>query len=120
MAGTACKELVVAYVYVEQAARVHRSLIQPLTMRLLMVAACVLARKTCSDEEITTRQCWNTSLSYAPDLLDANHLVTIKVQLLKLCGWTLPTSVNFESYAAHLFAAADSHRKRRVAPPAMY
>jgi hypothetical protein len=84
------KELVVAYVVVEQV--VHRApwTLRTYTLRPLLVGACVLAVMCCNDYHTSTTWCAR-KLAHLLTAVDARRLERVVMATFQNAGWWIPT-----------------------------
>ena len=100
------KDIVVAYAFVERLVRKSSASLQLCTLRSVILTACVLARKTCSDYKITTKECWEVLWDGYTLNISSTALSIMMHAFLKTADYVVSTRICFQSYANALFHAA--------------
>ena len=112
-------DLVVAFMIVESCLRANKAILTTFTVRPLLVASCVIARKLLCDRMLT--------LGWACDALcdvfsglGVGLLEALELQVLVVLDWRFPMrSATYQTYADALFNVATAEDGTYIAPPVM-
>ena len=109
-------QLIVAFVIVELSLRKRAAIITTHSLRPLLLAACVIARKLLSDMEFTLG--W--ACDQISDVLTGLHvelLAALEIQLLLVIGWRFPMKgESYQIYADALFNVASAQSSTHIPP----
>ncbi len=108
--GCDATELVTALVLIERAMRKDNTVLQPYTMRLLLLAALAIAAQNGTDVELTLGR-MRRSVAGSLDALEPRALGKAQRQLFRLVGWSIPNDLaTYRTYAHHLTVYANAVR----------
>jgi len=105
--GCDATELVTALVLIERAVRVDSTVLQPYTMRLLLLAALAIAAQNGTDVGLTLAHL-RQAVAGPLDALEPRALGKAQRQLFRLAGWSVPNDLaTYRTYAHHLTTYAN-------------
>ena len=112
-------QLIVAFIIVELSVRKRAAIVTTHSLRPLLLAACVIARKLLSDTEFTLG--W--ACDQICDVLTGLHvelLAALELQLLLVIDWRFPMKgESYQIYADALFNVASAQSSTHIPPPLM-
>ena len=112
-------QLIVAFIIVELSVRKREAILTTHSLRPLLLAACVIARKLLSDTKFTLG--W--ACDQICDVLTGLHvelLAALELQLLLVIDWRFPMKgESYQIYADALFNVASAQSSTHIPPPLM-